>query len=326
MPHKRNIDFSSLLSSVNSSRDSNNGTQSLNLTELPANILEAFIPGYSLISRYALDVFGFDISIVVSIGLIIFAFVTSVQYLWDKAYTGFSTFCMSSVYIDDSDDLFNSVLEWIAAQRMSKISRSVKAVTYRGSAWEEANEDDHDGGEVLDEAGIFNFSKWAARVPPPVWSTVRPIRIDSGSTPGVTGCTEPYYGRHRFWFQGKMFIFDRSRRAASSSQYQYGRPSDEELIELTCVGRSTKPIRDLLDYVKIWSLDKEKALTVIRRPVNKERSRYGGVWSRVSSRPSRPMETVVLEPEQKARVLTDINEYLHPSSPRWYANRGIPYR
>ncbi|KAK5201528.1 hypothetical protein LTR16_002358 [Cryomyces antarcticus] len=55
-----------------------------------------------------------------------------------------------------------------------------------------------------------------------------------------------------------MFIFDRSRRAASSSQYQYGRPSDEELIELTCVGRSTKPIRDLLDYVKIWSLDKER--------------------------------------------------------------------
>jgi len=38
------------------------------------------------------------------------------------------------------------------------------------------------------------------------------------------------------------------------------------------------------------------------------------------------MHTVVLEHGQKNRVLADINEYLHPSTPKWYANRGIPYR
>lgn len=38
------------------------------------------------------------------------------------------------------------------------------------------------------------------------------------------------------------------------------------------------------------------------------------------------MHTVVLDPAQKNRVLADINEYLHPSTPKWYANRGIPYR
>ncbi len=38
------------------------------------------------------------------------------------------------------------------------------------------------------------------------------------------------------------------------------------------------------------------------------------------------MHTVVLDRSQKTRVLADINEYLHPSTPKWYANRGIPYR
>lgn len=40
---------------------------SMNPTNLPKSVLEAFIPGYSLISRFILDVFGFDMSLVVSV-------------------------------------------------------------------------------------------------------------------------------------------------------------------------------------------------------------------------------------------------------------------
>lgn len=56
--------------------------------------------------------------------------------------------------------------------------------------------------------------------------------------------------------------------------------------------------------------------------------RYGGRynWTQVASRPVRPMRTVVLDPKQKSQVLADMNEYLHPATPRWYANRGIPLR
>ncbi|KAI4218337.1 MAG: hypothetical protein L6R36_009007, partial [Xanthoria steineri] len=63
------------------------------------------------------------------------------------------------------------------------------------------------------------------------------------------------------------------------------------------------------------------------RPAPKEmRGRGRNVWNRVASRPSRPIETVVLDHEQKSRLLADINEYLHPKTAIWYANRGIPYR
>ena len=46
----------------------------------------------------------------------------------------------------------------------------------------------------------------------------------------------------------------------------------------------------------------------------------------VATRSSRPIKTVVLVADQKERFLADVNEYLKPSTSRWYANRRIPYR
>ncbi|KAL8866220.1 MAG: hypothetical protein Q9198_008985, partial [Flavoplaca austrocitrina] len=87
------------------------------------------------------------------------------------------------------------------------------------------------------------------------------------------------------------------------------------------------PIKDLIKEARDHYLDKEKTSTVVRRPAPKEmRGRGRNVWNRVASRPSRPIDTVVLEHEQKSRLLADINEYLHPKTAIWYANRGIPYR
>ena len=49
-------------------------------------------------------------------------------------------------------------------------------------------------------------------------------------------------------------------------------------------------------------------------------------WVTVANRPVRPMDTIVLGEVQKHSLLTDMNEYLDPSTRRWYANRGIPWR
>lgn len=50
------------------------------------------------------------------------------------------------------------------------------------------------------------------------------------------------------------------------------------------------------------------------------------MWQQVARRPVRPMSTVVLDSDEKHSVLRDINEYLHPATPKWYASRGIPLR
>ena len=78
------------------------------------------------------------------------------------------------------------------------------------------------------------------------------------------------------------------------------------------------PVKELIKEARNAYLEKQKASTVVRRPAPKDnRGRGRGVWNRVATRPSRPMDTVVLDPDEKARVLNDINEYLHPSTPRW---------
>lgn len=88
------------------------------------------------------------------------------------------------------------------------------------------------------------------------------------------------------------------------------------------------PIKELLQHAKTLYYDDHYARTIVKRPSPQNVRRYGGrhSWLQVANRPVRPMKTVVLDAKQKVQVLADMNEYLHPGTPRWYANRGIPLR
>lgn len=280
-----------------------NETQPMNLTELSPSILDTLIPGYSLISQYAQDVFGVDISVFVTVGILAVALTKGGKYLFEQMEVAFRYLFISSVYIDDEDDLFDMVMAWLDARASARIQRSVRAKTQRGSQWDDANESA--AGEALDDNGLFDYNKWAARTPPRY---------------------EPYYGRNLIWHDGQLLIFKRTRKPAQQTlQITWGSPQ-EDLLQLDCVGRSTQPIKDLLRGIKAWSLDKKRHTTTIRHPTPKDRARFGGAWSKTSSRPSRPMSTVILDQAQKNMIIQDMNEYLHPNSPKWYATRGIPYR
>ncbi|KAL8890136.1 MAG: hypothetical protein Q9192_005913 [Flavoplaca navasiana] len=277
----------------------------VSVAQLPANILDAFIPGYPVISKFIRDSFGFDISIVVSLCLLVFGLFTSAKLIWHYAYEYFQEYCMSYVCIESDDDIFAHVMDWLAEQKISKSSRTLMATTGRESAW-----DSFSGGEMdfVSEPGqLLNFSNWDAKVPPTF---------------------QPYFGTHRFFHKGRYFEFLRQQKSVMGSSWGGGSViREDEYIKLTCIGRSTQPIKDLIKEARDHYLDKEKTSTVVRRPAPKEmRGRGRNVWNRVASRPSRPIDTVVLEHEQKSRLLADINEYLHPKTAIWYANRGIPYR
>ena len=103
---------------------------------------------------------------------------------------------------------------------------------------------------------------------------------------------------------------------------------DKEVLTLSCFGRSTEPIKKLIEHAKAHYHLGHNAKTVIKRPAPKDMRRFGGrgAWVKIAERPCRPMKTVVLDEERKMDVLADINEYLNPITARWYANRGIPYR
>ena len=275
------------------------------VTQIPVNILEAFIPGYSLISKFLLDSLGFDITLLVSVCFLLFGLATSLKFAWKHISELFSEYLMSSIRIESSDDIYDHVMEWIRVQKVSKNSRKLMAKTGLENAWDLVEGDM--GVPELDPQTLVNFSDWDAKVPPRF---------------------QPSFGVHLFFHKGRLFQFKReNKQVLRDGPWGGGMMRDEENITLTCVGRSTQPVKDLIKVARDHYLNKEKSSTVVRRPAPKEhRGRGRSVWMKVATRPSRPMETVVLDSEQKNRLLVDINEYLHPSTPRWYANRGIPYR
>lgn len=275
------------------------------ITQLPANILEAFIPGYSIISRFLLEALGFDVTVVVSVCFLTFGLTTSIKYLWNNAYEYFKTYFMSFISIESDDDIYEHVMDWLGEQQVSQKSQSLMARTGHYS-WDADNVDDVEGTDEGDGT-LLNFSNWDAKIPPKF---------------------QPYFGKHRFWHEGRYFELKReTKQMMVTSGWGGSMLRDEETIRLTCVGRSTQPIKDLIKECQDRYFDKKSSRTIVRRPATKElRSRGRNPWTKVATRPSRPMDTVVLEHDQKELVLADINEYLHPASPRWYANRGIPYR
>ncbi|KAF2021130.1 BCS1-like ATPase-like protein [Aaosphaeria arxii CBS 175.79] len=273
------------------------------VTSLPSTLLDALIPGYGILSSLVFNLLGVDIGLAVSGCLVVFGLAKGAQFLYTRSYDLFAAYFMSSIQIEDDDSLFSQIMEWIAEQQMTKISRDLKAVTKWVSAYEESSEEAKASDEdVLDEAGIFNFEKWASNIPPRY---------------------EPNFGSDKFYYKGRRFIFARTRREKKSQSF-FGKAEDQTL-DIKCIGRTTEPIKELLNHIKRWTLTKDNKMTAIHRPSPKEeRSNYA--WDRQSLRPSRPMSSVSLDQKQKAMVVMDINEYLHPASARWYAARGIPYR
>ena len=271
------------------------------ITKLPANILEAFIPGYSIISGFLLEAIGFDITILVSVCALLFGLGTTIRYIWKHAYEKFEDYCMSYIRIESDDDIYEHIMDWIAMQNVSKKSRMLIASTGREDAF------DYLDGEIddYDPDNLVNFGNLDAKVPPKF---------------------VPSFGSHFFFHNGNLFQFKRSLKQIMSSGWGGSLIRDDDDLTLTCIGRSTQPIKDLIAEAREAFYKKQKACTVVRRPAPKEHRNRSRFWTKVASRPSRPMHTVILNGDLKERVLADINEYLHPATKLWYSYRGLPYR
>lgn len=84
-------------------------------------------------------------------------------------------------------------------------------------------------------------------------------------------------------------------------------------------------VQDLIQNVYQLNKDKERSMTIIRRPFS------GGYssrlsWSRLTAKPRRALDTVILDPVQKQDIIRDIEEYMDVSTQNFYGDHGIPYR
>ncbi|KAL6902443.1 BCS1 N terminal domain-containing protein [Trichoderma evansii] len=255
--------------------------------------------------------FGLDPSMVLAILGFVWGALKIGSQIYDSVQRFVDDYLMCAMYVSEDDHIYMHLMKWLSHHPSIKNNQYLMAQTVWKSAWEEEDEledalfwtngGEADGGDKM----YLNFSNQAAK-----------------SSPRFV----PAMGSTAFWHKGTYFRVHRKKESFVNTHSWGGPMKDLEEVKISCFGRSIDPIKQLLSDAKGLYYNDTRQKTTIYRPRVKEQRRDHNMWQQVARRPVRPMSTVVLDSCEKHDVLSDINEYLHPSTPRWYASRGIPLR
>lgn len=206
---------------------------------------------------------------------------------------------MSTVDIRTDDEIYNILMAWVATQSFAQNSRRFVVNTDLNSRswnlwrWEDEDEDDTDiGGGSAAAKSKKNLSY------------------------------TPSFGSHYFWYRGRVLMF---RRSANKEQNSYMLVSQKEEISISCFGRNPWILKELIYEARQKYLEKDQHKTLIYRGTTRSGTAEPQ-WQRCMARVSRPFSTVILNEKTKQNLIEDVTDYLQPTTQRWYANRGIPYR
>lgn len=261
------------------------GTSSL--IDLPEYIITSFLPGARpLLDKYP-RLFRF-------LGVLL-AFwylgpVARLQAIWSR----FSSILVAAVSVSSEEDLFGYVTSYISERKTLRADQSLTASSNPPQESRRRGRHDPDYEES---------SRRTTEDPK--------IKYEQGQ------------GLQLFIHKKRLFYI--TRKYGEGHTYHGNRYKRIELITLSCLGRSTQPIKDLLEHIYFLNKDKERSLTIIRRPYT---GGYGSrlTWSRLTSKPRRALDTVILDATKKEQVLADVEEYMDEATMTFYANHGIPYR
>ncbi|KAI0021872.1 P-loop containing nucleoside triphosphate hydrolase protein [Xylariomycetidae sp. FL0641] len=308
------MDINSLLGSLKSPAAANATEAAANATPQThgahVNLVENLLPlmglrGLQPVYRHLSGSLGFDPSALITVLGLLWAFNKVFRQLYTFIGKLFNEYLMSTIHVSSHDDIYMHLMKWLAAQPRMVNSRALTAETVSKTAWE----DEDESNVARDKSGRYlNFSNQEARSPPQYI---------------------PAVGVHNFWWKGQYFRLQRKREAlfddSGSSGFHGNTFKDREDLIISCLWRSPEPIKKLLAHTKEQYFSGHHARTIVKRPSPIAYRRRMN-WQQVADRPVRDIGTVVLDDHQKLQLLADVNEYIHPQTPRWYANRGIPLR
>lgn len=283
--------------------------------------------GYNVAIYIVKNILGLDPSIIINLSIFLAAGSTVFRYAYAYLVHYARQFIISSVRIHEDDlILYHDVMRFMTEKHLKgKMYSSVLATTCAG------------GVSNLDLAADF-FDRFRSvkasthyRVallrPEDDEPTSAPPDLDDNMDDFVNYRTErqrskisyqPYAISHIFYHARNFYLFTHSLRQVPGGHPSLGlRVSGELTIE--CLGRSLKPIQNLLEDAQTYSLQRSVHSTNICRA-------NGQNWMMIGRRPSRDINTVILDKTKKQALLRDINEYLHPATKKWYGSHGIPYR
>jgi mitochondrial chaperone BCS1 len=121
----------------------------------------------------------------------------------------------------------------------------------------------------------------------------------------------PWNGRFFMPYKGRLLVFRR--------QYQARDYSSREEVSISCFGRSPRILKELVSEcnTKYTNLVRDKTCLY---------EHQDGRWARSAVMNRKRIETVVLNENEKGKLLKDIKDFLDQTSQRWYSDRDIPYR
>lgn len=259
------------------------------LGSLPEYIITNFIPGAQpLLQKYP----RFFRFLGVLLALWYFGPLARLQAIWSR----FAQFLISTVTVSSEEDLFQYVVTWIADKKTLRKDHTLVAIT----------NSPEEGGRRRRRHEPPDFEEMARK------PTDDPkIKYEQSQGPQIFSHKGRIYFIQRAYGEGQTFYGNRYRRS--------------EVLSISCLGRSSEPIKTLIEEIYQLNKDKERTMTIIRRPFT------GGYssrlsWSRLTSKPRRGLDTVILDPNQKQAILRDIEEYMDDSTQAFYGDHGIPYR
>lgn len=124
-------------------------------------------------------------------------------------------------------------------------------------------------------------------------------------------CISPWNGRFWFRFNGNFLTYETKTVSAGLHK--------EEVITITCFGRSAQVLKDLIEVCRIEYLKQgQNKISIFKN--------YGNFWKRTTTKDKRPLSTIIMSETQKTELVDDVKGFLDPETEAWYTKRGIPYR
>ncbi|KAJ5625427.1 hypothetical protein N7510_001736 [Penicillium lagena] len=280
-------------------------------------MLEALVPGYTLIARFFLSYLQLDLSFYLQIMVGLAVFSASIRYSINQLSGLFKEYLVSTAEIRLDDEIFMYFMYWMSRQpHMKRTNRFVAGVKMSGYYDSDSDDDEDDGfgDKFSDDEDDDSRPSPASRSFDDYWAKV--ISRDKYKQLRFT----PAQGRHIFWYQGQPIMLER-RHQSETTRWVL----NNEKVYLSCLGRNPAVLKKMLADAQQAYVERDGNRTIIYRG-QRYNSGNSFNWVRCMARAPRPLSTVVLEQEQKQAFIDDIKEYLHPRTRRWYSNRGIPYR
>lgn len=121
----------------------------------------------------------------------------------------------------------------------------------------------------------------------------------------------PWESAFCFWYKNSLLFYQ-------TTQVDVGFHKEEQ-ISITCVGWSSRILKELLEECRLEYLNESKNKTTIH-------GHRDDRWRKEKAVTVRPLSTVILDEKQKQPLIRDLRDFLDPQTRRRYSEHSIPYK